>query len=342
MEESSDKHEESCTLKSTNENGLSIDKAAVGIGSLDSNRINDQSRTKKRNEESSQVVDENSSPSRSRECVTGTKVKRKLRSTRRKLNAMITNNTSLHFSDTDSEGELTSIQSCPIRPLSHTANEQQGPIISVTCDDVEVKGSDLLSPTDDKESSLRSNFVENLTDVDEIYPSDPETEQKENQNQNLKVAKSLCCQGDTDLEDLEGEDDEVDSTIYVKPRSDIFCDYSGETITTKEGDGPFSVEVRNKLYREEEPRNECLCNGRPDIVVMSNTDEEEMDVSEEEDAQEACCSQKELLEDLDVLVASQVIMKNVNKMENMLTVRDISDDGASDCHTDVEEVDPNE
>ncbi|XP_043527592.1 uncharacterized protein LOC122537960 [Frieseomelitta varia] len=346
MEESSDKQEECCTLKSANENGLFVDKATVGIGSLDPNRTNDQSRTKRNEKESSQVVDENSSPSKgSKECVTGIKVKRKLRSTRRKLNAMI-NNTSLHFSDTDSEGELTSIQSCPIRPLSRTANEQQGPIISVTCDDVEVKGSDLLSPTDDKESSLRSNFVENLTDVDEIYPSDPETEQKENRN-NLKVAKSLCCQGDTDLEDLEegedGEDDEVDSTIYVKPRSDIFCDYSGETITTKEGDGPFSVEVRNKLYREEEPRNECLmCNGRPDIVVMSNTDEEEMDVSEEEDAQEACCSQKELLEDLDVLVASQVIMKNINKMENMLTVRDISDDGASDCHTDVEEVDPNE
>ncbi|KAK1135296.1 hypothetical protein K0M31_008063 [Melipona bicolor] len=339
MEESSDKHEQSYTLKSANENGLSIDKATVGIDSLDSNRTNhDQSRTK-RNEESWQIVDENSCPSRSKECVTGIKVKRKLRSTRRKLNAMI-NNTSLHFSDTDSEGELTSIQSCPIRPLSHTANEQQGPIISVTYDDVEVKGSDLLSPTDDKEPSLRSNFVENLTDVDEIYPSDPETEQKENQN-NLKVAKSLCCQGDTDLEDLEGED-EVDSTIYVKPtRSDIFCDYSGETITTKEGDGPFSIEVRNKLYREEEPRNE-LFNGKPDIVVMSNTDEEEMDVSEEEDEQEACCSQKELLEDLDVLVASQVIMKNINKMENMLTVRDISDDGTSDCHTDVEEVDPNE
>ncbi|KOX74950.1 hypothetical protein WN51_12634 [Melipona quadrifasciata] len=337
MEESSDKHEQSCTLKSANENGLSIDKATVGIDSLDSNRTNDQSRTK-RNEESWQIVDENSSPSRSKECVTGIKVKRKLRSTRRKLNAMI-NNTSLHFSDTDSEGELTSIQSCPIRPLSHTANEQQGPIISVTYDDVEVKGSDLLSPTDDKEPSLRSNFVENLTDVDEIYPSDPETEQKENQN-NLKVAKSLCCQGDTDLEDLEGED-EVDSTIYVKPRSDIFCDYSGETITTKEGDGPFSIEVRNKLYREEQPRNE-LFNGKPDIVIMSNTDEEEMDVSEEEDGQEACCSQKELLEDFDVLVASQVIMKNINKMENMLTVRDISDDGTSDCHTDVEEVDPNE
>ena len=340
MEEStSDKHEESCTLNSANENGSSIDKVTVGIGSLDPNRTNDQSRTRRGSEESSQIVDENSSPSRSRECVAGTKVKRKLRSTRRKLNAMI-NNTSLHFSDTDSEGELTSIQSCPIRPLNHAANdERQGPIISVTCDDVEVKGTDLLSPTDDKEPSLRSNFVENLTDVDEIYPSDPETEQKESQSNNLKVAKS---QGDaTDLEDFEGED-EVDSMIYVKPRSDIFCDYSGETITTKEGDGPFSVEVRNKLYREEEPRNE-LCNGTPDIVVVaSNTDEEEMDVSEEEDAQEACCSQRELLEDLDVLVASQVVMKNINKMENMLTVRDVSDDGTGDCHTDVEEVDPNE
>lgn len=338
MEESGDKQEENCTFESANQKGLSIDKIVAGTDSLDPNRVNDRSETGKNAEKSvecSQMVDGNSSPSKSKESVTGAKVKRKLRSTRRKLNAMI-NNTSLHFSDTDSEGELTSINS-QIRSLSYTADEEQGPIISVTSDDVEAEGSKLLSP-DDKGSSQPNNFIENLTDVDEIYASEPENERKEDRN-NLKVGKTPC-QGDTDLEDFEGED-EVHSMIYVKPRCDIFCDYSGETITTKEGDGPFSVEVRNKMYREEEPRN-GLGSSMPDIVVMSNTDEEDMDISEEEDMQEACCSHKELLEDLDVLAASQVIMRNINKMENTLTVKDIGDDAISDCHTDIEEVDPNE
>lgn len=338
MEESSDKQEENCTFESANEKGLSIDKIVAGTDSLDLNRVNDRSEMGKNAEktvECSQMVDGNSSPWKSKESVTGAKVKRKLRSTRRKLNAMI-NNTSLHFSDTDSEGELTSINS-QIRSLSYTADEQQGPIISITSDDVEAEGSKLLSP-DDKGSSQLHNFIENLTDVDEIYPSEPENERKEDRN-NLKVGKTPC-QGDTDLEDFEGED-EVHSTIYVKPRCDIFCDYSGETITTKEGDGPFSVEVRNKMYREEERRN-GLGSSMPDIVVMSNTDEEDMDISEEEDMQEACCSHKELLEDLDVLAASQVIMRNINKMENTLTVKDIGDDAISDCHTDIEEVDTNE
>ena len=94
------------------------------------------------------------------------------------------------------------------------------------------------------------------------------------------------------------------------------------------------------MYRDEIPRNK-LCSTTPDIVVVTNvdTDEEDMDVSDEEDLQEACYSQKEILEDLDVLTASQIIMRNINKVENMLTVKDISEDGASDCHTDVEDVD---
>ncbi|XP_076763460.1 uncharacterized protein LOC143430873 [Xylocopa sonorina] len=276
--------------------------------------------------ECSQSIDETSNAR--------TKVKRKLRSTRRRLNAMISN-TSLHFSDTDSEGELTTINS-PARSLSYAENEQEKPIICVTSSEAEAAGSTYLSP-DDKGPSQR-NFTENLTDVDEIYPSESEGEQKESQN-GLKAPED-ACQGETDLEDFEAED-EAQSMIYVTPRSDIFCEYSAETITTKEGDGPFSVEVRNEMCREDVSQSK-LSNGTPEIVVMCDTDEEDVVVSDEDDAQQPCCSHKELPEDLDVLVASQVVMKNINKIENMLIVKDTSDDAISDCHTDVEEVDPNE
>ncbi|XP_043802162.1 uncharacterized protein LOC122719943 [Apis laboriosa] len=331
MEDSSEKQEEkvemedNCTLESRNENGLSVEKSVIDTES--SNRINEQPEVdqNEKNVADPQIIDENLNSSKSKE--TGTKAKRKVRSTRRKLNAMI-NNSSLHFSDTDSEGELTTINS-QIKPLN---NIEQNPIISVTFDVIENESSNYLS-LDDKDFVKRNNFVENMTDVDEIYPSELENEENENQD-NLKIVDTPF-QTETDLEDLEGED-EVQSPIYVKPRSDIFCDYSGETITTKEGEGPFSVEVRNKIY-EDSPQNET-CGATPDIVVMSNTDEEDMVVSGDEEEQETCCSQKELFEDLDVLVASQVIMKNINKMENLLTVKEISDDGTSDCHTDVEEV----
>lgn len=331
MEDSSEKQEEkvemedNCTLESRNENGLSVEKSVIDIES--SNRINEQSeidQNEKNTTECPQIIEENLNSSKSKE--TGTKTKRKIRSTRRRLNAMI-NNSSLHFSDTDSEGELTTINS-QIKPLNNT----EKPIISVTSEVIENESSNYLS-LDDKDFVKRNNFIENMTDVDEIYPSELENEEKENQD-HLKIVNTPF-QTETDLEDLEGED-EVQSPIHLKPRSDIFCDYSGETITTKEGDGPFSVEVRNKIYGEDSPRNET-CGATPDIVVMSNTDEEDMAVSGDEDEQEACCSQKELFEDLDVLVASQVIMKN--KMENLLTVKEISDDGTSDCHTDVEDVD---
>lgn len=331
MEDSSEKQEEkvemedNCTLKSRNENGLSVEKSVIDTES--SNRINEQSeidQNEKNTTECPQIIEENLNSSKSKE--TGTKTKRKIRSTRRRLNAMI-NNSSLHFSDTDSEGELTTINS-QIKPLNNT----EKPIISVTSEVIENESSNYLS-LDDKDFVKRNNFIENMTDVDEIYPSELENEEKENQD-HLKIVNTPF-QTETDFEDLEGED-EVQSPIHLKPRSDIFCDYSGETITTKEGDGPFSVEVRNKIYGEDSPRNET-CGATPDIVVMSNTDEEDMAVSGDEDEQEACCSQKELFEDLDVLVASQVIMKN--KMENLLTVKEISDDGTSDCHTDVEDVD---
>lgn len=331
MEDSSEKQEEkvemedNCTLESRNENGLSVEKSVIDTES--SNRINEQSeidQNEKNTTECPQIIEENLNSSKSKE--TGTKTKRKIRSTRRRLNAMI-NNSSLHFSDTDSEGELTTINS-QIKPLNNT----EKPIISVTSEVIENESSNYLS-LDDKDFVKRNNFIENMTDVDEIYPSELENEEKENQD-HLKIVNTPF-QTETDLEDLEGED-EVQSPIHLKPRSDIFCDYSGETITTKEGDGPFSVEVRNKIYGEDSSRNET-CGATPDIVVMSNTDEEDMAVSGDEDEQEACCSQKELFEDLDVLVASQVIMKN--KMENLLTVKEISDDGTSDCHTDVEDVD---
>lgn len=331
MEDSSEKQEEkvemedNCTLESRNENGLSVEKSVIDTES--SNRINEQSeidQNEKNTTECPQIIEENLNSSKSKE--TGTKTKRKIRSTRRRLNAMI-NNSSLHFSDTDSEGELTTINS-QIKPLNNT----EKPIISVTSEVIENESSNYLS-LDDKDFVKRNNFIENMTDVDEIYPSELENEEKENQD-HLKIVNTPF-QTETDLEDLEGED-EVQSPIHLKPRSDIFCDYSGETITTKEGDGPFSVEVRNKIYGEDSSRNET-CGATPDIVVMSNTDEENMAVSGDEDEQEACCSQKELFEDLDVLVASQVIMKN--KMENLLTVKEISDDGTSDCHTDVEDVD---
>lgn len=331
MEDSSEKQEEkvemedNCTLESRNENGLSVEKSVIDTES--SNRINEQSeidQNEKNTTECPQIIEENLNSSKSKE--TGTKTKRKIRSTRRRLNAMI-NNSSLHFSDTDSEGELTTINS-QIKPLNNT----EKPIISVTSEVIENESSNYLS-LDDKDFVKRNNFIENMTDVDEIYPSELENEEKENQD-HLKIVNTPF-QTETDFEDLEGED-EVQSPIHLKPRSDIFCDYSGETITTKEGDGPFSVEVRNKIYGEDSSRNET-CGATPDIVVMSNTDEEDMAVSGDEDEQEACCSQKELFEDLDVLVASQVIMKN--KMENLLTVKEISDDGTSDCHTDVEDVD---
>lgn len=300
--------------------------------SLD-DRVSDAEKDNREVEESQKGrsnQDENLSPSRTKETV---KVKRKLRSTRRRLNAMI-NNASLHFSDTDSEGELTTMTYQP-RPTNHATEDQQGPTISVTLDSEEAEESGNYLSTEGKERSRRNSFIDNLTDIDEIYPSEPENEQKEGQN-DLKVPESPC-QGETDLEEVEA-DEEVASTIYVQPRLDIFCEYS-ETITTKEGDGPFSVEVRNKMYKDDVSRNEARC-AMPDIVIAFNTDEEDMEVSDDEDTQEACCSRREVFEDLDVLAGSQVFMKNVDKMSNLLNVKDTSDDAISDCHTDIEDVDP--
>ncbi|XP_078037358.1 uncharacterized protein LOC144470277 [Augochlora pura] len=276
------------------------------------------------------------SPSKPKDSATGTKAKRKARSTRRKLNAMVSN-ASLHFSDTDSEGELTTIAP-PGRLSRHVTEAQQGPVISITAEEIEEKqdlGRDSQPDldTDGKDTLQCNNFVESLTDVDEIYPSETETEAAESLS-NLKVVEN-SYPAETDLEDIEG-DEEVQAIIFVKPRSDIFCEYSGETITTKEGDGPFSVEVRNRMYLEEDYREQVHSN-TPEIMVMPNTDEEDMVVSDEELMEEACCNQKELLDDLDVLAASQIVMKNISKTDR-LVVKDVSDDGTSDCHTDVEDV----
>ncbi|KAK2580284.1 hypothetical protein KPH14_012529 [Odynerus spinipes] len=78
----------------------------------------------------------------------------------------------------------------------------------------------------------------------------------------------------------------------------------------------------------------------PDIVIMPNTDSEDMEMSDEEDLQVASCSQRELFEDLDVLAASQIVMTNVNKTTDTLGVKDTQEDvSIGDCHTDVEDVD---
>lgn len=282
----------------------------------------------------SHANDEKLCPLKTKETSTGTKVKRKAKSTRRKLNSLI-NNTSLHFSDTDSEGELITIAP-HIQVLNYAKDNQQAPIISITSEATDEQAENrMLKSLDVKETLQCTNFVENLTDVDEIYLSETE-DQKENENC-LKVDENSYL-NETELEDLEGGD-EVETMIYVKPRSDIFCEYSGGTIITKESDGPFSIEVRNKMHHDDISQTE-LCSKSPDIVVMLNTDEEDIAISDEDDLQEVCCSQKEFLDDLDALTASQIVMKNINKTENLLVIKDTSDDGISDCHTDIEEVDP--
>lgn len=343
MEESNEqpveKMESECNVTNTkNDEEPNADESAINLDSL--KQINCQKGVDKNSVEDE--FQNSLSPLKTKESSTGTKVKRKSRSTRRRLNAMI-NNTSLHFSDTDSEGELTTVPShvraaSPAKSLSLPV--QQGPVISVTLDDseIEIKPSEslnCLSPDDKVSIPRSSSFIDNLTDIDEIYPSEPEYDQKDSRN-SLTIADSPC-QAETDFEDFEGDED-VQPIIYVKPRSDLFCDSVGETITTKEGDGPFSVEVRNKIYFEENPRN-ATRNDTPDIIIAPNTDEEDMDVSGDEDLEEACCSQKELYEDLDVLAASQIVMKNISKIENSLAVKHPSDDASSDCHTDVEDVD---
>ncbi|XP_039306898.1 uncharacterized protein LOC120358134 [Solenopsis invicta] len=269
-----------------------------------------------------------------KECSSGTKVKRKSRSARRRLHATMSN-TSLHFSDTDSEGELTIITTKigKLNPVPQAPREN--PVISVT----ETEGTEasaamkvnvnldyLISDGEARSRSRRSSFAENLTDVDEIYS---EIEEK-NTNSNLNVIDN-SYQGETDLEDMEGDDD-IQPTIYVAPRSDILIEYGGEMVTTKEGDGPFSTEVRNRLSREEISIDQKDALNIPD---MPNTDSEDMEGSEDETKLDEAAAYNHVYEDLD-MVASQIVMSN--KIENTLHVPDV-DEAINDYHTDIEDVD---
>lgn len=269
-----------------------------------------------------------------KECSSGMKVKRKSRSARRRLNAMMSN-ASLHFSDTDSEGELTMITS-KIGKLNPAQASQENPLISVT--DAEVTESKakvndnldyLIADGEARSRSRRGSFAENLTDVDELYID--EVDEKDTSS-NLNVADN-GYQGETDLEDMEGDED-IHPTIYVAPRSDILTEFGGEMITTKEGDGPFSVEVRNRLSREEVSIDKADTEIAPD---MPDTDSEDMDGSEDETKLDEAAAYCHVYEDLDILAASQIVM--TNKMENTLHVPDTVDETISDCHTDIEDVD---
>ncbi|XP_020290971.1 uncharacterized protein LOC109858285 [Pseudomyrmex gracilis] len=272
-----------------------------------------------------------------KDCSSGTKVKRKSRSARRRLNAMMSN-ASLHFSDTDSEGELTMITN-KIGKLSPVkislASNQCSPMISVTgAEDVDRAAQTnenvnyLIVDGEMRSRSRRSSFAENLTDVDEIY-SDEDKDARDK----LNVTADNGYQGDTDLEDIEADED-VHPTIYVTPRSDILTEFGGEMITTKEGDGPFSVEVRNRLSRQMVSIDKEDATNMPE---MPNTDSEDMEASDEEDKLDEAASSSHLYEAFDIVAASQIVM--INKMENTLYVPDTVEDPISDCHTDIEDVD---
>lgn len=277
------------------------------------------------------VVTNQDSQASEKECSSGTKAKRKSRSTRRRLNAMMSN-ASLHFSDTDSEGELTMITS----KIGKLNAVQTNPLISVT--DSEVTGHEAKAKVNDnldyliadgeaRSRSSRNSYVENLTDVDEIY-----SDEEKDTSGNLNVIDN-GYQGETDLEDMEGDED-IQPTIYVTPRSDILIEFGGEMITTKEGDGPFSVEVRNRLSREEISIDKADTENVPD---MPNTDSEDMEGSEDETKSDELVDYNHVFENLNIIAASQIVM--TNKVENTLHVPDTVDEAISDCHTDVEDVD---
>jgi len=293
-------------------------------------RIKNQADMETKINEHDRVMMKQDGQTNDKECSSGTKVKRKSRSARRRLNAMMSN-ASLHFSDTDSEGELTMITN-KIGKLSPVRTSQANPLISVTNAEIvepEIKVNDnldyLIADGEARSRSSRSSFAENLTDVDEIYSDD----EKDTSN-NLKVVDN-SCQGETDIEDMEGDEDIQGPTIYVTPRSDILTEFGSEMITTKEGDGPFSVEVRNRLSREEisiDKENEII----PD---MPNTDSEDMEGSEDETKLDEAAAY--VYDNFDFLAASKIVM--TNKMENTLYVPDAVDEAISDYHTDIEDVD---
>ena len=272
---------------------------------------------------------------------TGTKSKRKARSTRKRLNALM-NNTSIHFSDSDSEGELSYVNpqarnSSPSKRNSVPENMPH-PVVSVMIDGVAYPDTDpLILENVYLTKERRNSFVDTLTDVDEIYTSEPEEQELKKVGRNNLAVTFNGYQGETDLEDFSNEEGEEQTPIYVEPCSDFLIEFNEETIITKEGDGPFSMEVRNQIFNA--TTNSVAHSETPDIIVMPNTDSEDMDASDEDETAEGVYGSEEELEDLDMLVASQTVMRNVNKMENLLNiVKDISDDGISDCYTDVEDL----
>jgi len=274
-----------------------------------------------------------------KDCSSGTKIKRKSRSARKRLNATMSN-ASFHFSDTDSEGELTMITN-KVGKLKVTQTLQMdSPLISITGTE-DTKSSEatindnldyLIADSEARSRSRRNSFVENLTDVDEIYSDEKDTEIEEKDTRRNLTVIDNNYQGETDLEDMEGDED-IEPTIYVAPRSDIF-ELADEMITTKEGDGPFSVEVRNRLSREQ------ISIDKRDAEDVSDvpTDSEDMEASEDEAKLDEAAACSHIYDDVyeDILSASQTIM--TNKTENTLHVPDV-DEAASDCHTDVEDID---
>lgn len=286
------------------------------------------------------------------------KPKRKSRSTRRRLNAL-TNNTSLHFSDTDSEGELILINPRANNVITSSndggarglRNELPNPTISVTTDGVE--GTDMVNVDPDKleyvtpNRSRRQSFAENATDCDEVYSSDPEAPSaKVETPMSLGIVTDEGLLRETDCEDISNDEDDdpvFGRPIYVEPRSDLFVDFNGETITTKEGDGPFSIEVRNQISFDEGavgPYPGEVESLPP--VAQVHTDSEEMDASDDDNPNEGAERVfEEIFQDLDVAGTSQIVMKNLDKIEQESNNRRLSiatvnpDDGL----TDVEDID---
>lgn len=259
---------------------------------------------------------------------TTVKTKRKARSTRRRLNALA-NNVSIHFSDTDSEGELTVARNAS--PTNHKIKPDLNllrPIISVTPD-----------ASDDSTfggGSRRGSFMDNLTDVDEIYTSEPEVDDKVKPKRQSLAVIEKPLQAETDLEDMSNDEDEVQLPIFVKPRSDILVDFNGETVTTKEGNGPFSVDIRNQMSVDESEKPVC---DAPDIVVMPTTDSEDMEASDDDDEAEGASGISNIVEfNVDDLAAAQVVLSNVDKLEAQSQVPKDPEDDISECLTDVEDI----
>jgi len=261
------------------------------------------------------------------------KTKCKSKSARKRLDAMMSN-ASFQFSDTDSEGELMMITNKVGKlNLAMQMENQCNPLISVTVmdgDETKLMKNNLdhlIAEGEVKSASRRSSIVDALTDVDEIY-SDTENDEKDNKI-NLNISNN-DYQGETDLEDL-GSVEDIEETIYVVPKSDILTDLYGESIISKEGDGPFSVEVRNRLSQEQ------ISLDKEDNIsenISDMPDTEDDDIDEELVDETIQCR----VYDLDLLSNSQTVMKN--KIKNTeLYISDKTEETINDCHTDIEDID---